>query len=81
LLPHSGVSHIVVTSVDGDDLDDGGAGHFTRTITAIRSVVPGTTIEVLTPDFLHKAGALETVVAAKPDVFNPQSRNGSSPLC
>jgi lipoyl synthase len=65
-----GLSHIVVTSVDRDDLDDGGAGHFARTITAIRSAAPATTIEVLTPDFLHKKGALETVVAAKPDVFN-----------
>src|SRR5438067_2509568 len=65
-----GLSHIVVTSVDRDDLDDGGAGHFARTITAIRAAAPRTTIEVLTPDFLHKEGALETVVAAKPDVFN-----------
>src|SRR5690348_8035168 len=65
-----GLSHVVVTSVDRDDLDDGGAAHFARTITAIRTAAPGTTIEVLTPDFLHKDGALETVVAAKPDVFN-----------
>jgi len=65
-----GLSHVVVTSVDRDDLDDGGAEHFARTIGAIRAAAPGTTIEVLTPDFLHKAGALETVVAAKPDVFN-----------
>jgi lipoic acid synthetase len=65
-----GLSHIVVTSVDRDDLDDGGAGHFARTIRAIRAAAPNTTIEVLTPDFLRKAGALETVVAAKPDVFN-----------
>ena len=65
-----GLSHIVVTSVDRDDLDDGGAQHFAQTIGAIRSAAPGTTVEVLTPDFLHKAGALETVVAAKPDVFN-----------
>ena len=65
-----GLSHIVVTSVDRDDLGDGGAGHFARTISAIRHAAPGTTIEVLTPDFLHKDGALETVVAAKPDVFN-----------
>jgi len=65
-----GLSHIVVTSVDRDDLDDGGAGHFARTITAIRVAAPGTTIEVLTPDFLRKEGALETVIAAKPDVFN-----------
>jgi len=65
-----GLAHVVVTSVDRDDLDDGGAGHFARTITAIRAAAPGTTIEVLTPDFLRKEGALETVVAAKPDVFN-----------
>ncbi|MBV8132035.1 MAG: lipoyl synthase [Alphaproteobacteria bacterium] len=65
-----GLSHVVVTSVDRDDLDDGGAEHFARTISAIRGAAPGTTIEVLTPDFLHKAGALEVVVAAKPDVFN-----------
>jgi len=65
-----GLSHIVVTSVDRDDLDDGGAEHFARTITAIRRAAPATTIEVLTPDFLRKEGAIETVVAAKPDVFN-----------
>jgi lipoic acid synthetase len=65
-----GLAHIVVTSVDRDDLGDGGAGHFARTISAIRNAAPGTTIEVLTPDFLHKDGALQTVVAAKPDVFN-----------
>ena len=65
-----GLEHIVVTSVDRDDLDDGGAGHFARTIRAIRAQAPGTTIEVLTPDFLKKAGALETVVGARPDVFN-----------
>jgi len=65
-----GLSHIVVTSVDRDDLEDGGAGHFVRTIEAIRKRAPATTIEVLTPDFLHKPGAIEKVVAAKPDVFN-----------
>ena len=65
-----GLSHIVVTSVDRDDLADGGAQHFADTIRAIRTNAPGTTIEVLTPDFLRKDGALETVVAAKPDVFN-----------
>jgi lipoyl synthase len=65
-----GLSHIVVTSVDRDDLDDGGAEHFAQTITAIRALATGTTIEVLTPDFLHKPGALETVVEARPDVFN-----------
>src|SRR5882672_11888702 len=63
-----GLSHIVVTSVDRDDLEDGGAEHFARTITAIRGAAPATTIEVLTPDFLRKEGAIETVVAAKPDV-------------
>jgi lipoyl synthase len=65
-----GLSHVVVTSVDRDDLPDGGAEHFARTIQAIRARAPGTTIEVLTPDFLRKDGALEIVVAAKPDVFN-----------
>ncbi len=65
-----GLAHVVVTSVDRDDLADGGAAHFARTIAAIRKAAPGTTIEVLTPDFLRKPGALETVVAARPDVFN-----------
>src|SRR5580704_10283657 len=65
-----GLSHVVVTSVDRDDLDDGGAGHFAQTIAAIRAAASDTTIEVLTPDFLRKDGALETVVAARPDVFN-----------
>ena len=65
-----GLEHIVITSVDRDDLDDGGAGHFAATIAAIRARAPGTTIEVLTPDFLRKNGAIETVVAARPDVFN-----------
>lgn len=65
-----GLAHIVVTSVDRDDLDDGGAEHFAQTIRAIRERCPQTTIEVLTPDFLRKIGALEKVVAAKPDVFN-----------
>ena len=65
-----GLGHVVVTSVDRDDLADGGAAHFARTIAAIRRDAPNTTIEVLTPDFLRKAGALETVVAARPDVFN-----------
>ncbi|HEX3537145.1 MAG TPA: lipoyl synthase [Stellaceae bacterium] len=64
------LKHIVVTSVDRDDLDDGGAGHFARTIAAIRAAAPGTTIEVLVPDFLRKEGAIETVVAARPDVLN-----------
>ncbi|HEX3710432.1 MAG TPA: lipoyl synthase, partial [Pseudolabrys sp.] len=65
-----GLAHIVVTSVDRDDLADGGARHFADTIRAIRRVCPQTTIEVLTPDFLRKDGALELVVEAKPDVFN-----------
>ena len=65
-----GLAHVVITSVDRDDLDDGGAGHFVETIEAIRRKSPATTIEILTPDFLRKEGALETVVAAKPDVFN-----------
>ncbi len=62
--------HVVITSVDRDDLDDGGAGHFASVIDAIREATPGTTIEVLTPDFLRKDGALQTVVAARPDVYN-----------
>jgi lipoic acid synthetase len=65
-----GLSHIVVTSVDRDDLEDGGAGQFVRTIEAIRKAAPATTIEVLTPDFLRKEGAIEAVVAARPDVMN-----------
>ena len=65
-----GLHHIVVTSVDRDDLEDGGAGHFIATIRAIRQAAPQTTIEVLTPDFLNKAGAIEDVVDARPDVFN-----------
>jgi lipoyl synthase len=65
-----GLAHVVVTSVDRDDLADGGAEHFARTVRAIREQCPSTTIEILTPDFLRKDGALEVVVAAKPDVFN-----------
>jgi lipoic acid synthetase len=65
-----GLEHVVITSVDRDDLADGGAGHFAAVIRAIRERTPGTTIEVLTPDFLRKDGALEVVVEAKPDVFN-----------
>ena len=65
-----GLAHIVVTSVDRDDLADGGAQHFANTIRAIRERCPQTTIEVLTPDFLRKEGALEVVVTARPDVFN-----------
>ena len=66
----SGSSHVVITSVDRDDLDDGGAAHFAQVIRAIRAATPNTTIEVLTPDFLRKDGAVEIVVAARPDVFN-----------
>jgi lipoic acid synthetase len=65
-----GLAHVVITSVDRDDLADGGAEHFAQTIRAIRERCPSTTIEILTPDFLRKDGALEVVVAAKPDVFN-----------
>src|SRR5271165_79067 len=65
-----GLKHVVVTSVDRDDLDDGGAEHFAAVIRAIHAAAPGTTIEVLTPDFLRKPGAVEIVVAARPDVFN-----------
>jgi lipoyl synthase len=65
-----GLSHSVITSVDRDDLDDGGAEHFAKVIRAIRRRSPQTTIEVLTPDFLRKEGALEKVVEARPDVFN-----------
>jgi lipoic acid synthetase len=65
-----GLAHVVVTSVDRDDLPDGGAAHFAATIEAIRAAAPKTTIEVLTPDFLRKEGALAVVVAARPDVFN-----------
>jgi lipoic acid synthetase len=64
------LAYVVVTSVDRDDLADGGARHFARTIAAIRRAAPETTIEVLTPDFLRKEGALEAVIAARPDVFN-----------
>jgi lipoyl synthase len=65
-----GLSHIVITSVDRDDLEDGGAAHFAETIRRTRAAAPATTIEVLTPDFLRKPGAVETVVAARPDVYN-----------
>ena len=65
-----GLHHVVITSVDRDDLADGGAEHFAKVIRAIRVRSPDTTIEVLTPDFLRKEGALEIVVAARPDVFN-----------
>jgi lipoic acid synthetase len=65
-----GLRHVVITSVDRDDLPDGGAAHFARVIAAIRDAAPNTTIEILTPDFLRKPGALDIVVAARPDVFN-----------
>jgi lipoyl synthase len=64
------LSHVVITSVDRDDLDDGGARHFAQTIRAIRAHTPATTIEVLTPDFLRKDGAVEIVVEAGPDIYN-----------
>lgn len=65
-----GLEHVVITSVDRDDLPDGGAAHFARVIKRLREEAPNTTIEILTPDFLRKDGALEVVVEAKPDVFN-----------
>lgn len=65
-----GLKHVVITSVDRDDLADGGAQHFVEVIEAIRDASPDTTIEILTPDFLRKPGAIETVARAKPDVFN-----------
>ena len=65
-----GLKHVVITSVDRDDLADGGAEHFARVIRAIRHRSPGTNVEVLTPDFLRKDGAIEVVMAAMPDVFN-----------
>ena len=64
------LNHVVITSVDRDDLDDGGAKHFVNTIKDIKSLSPNTSIEILTPDFLRKDGALEKVIEAKPDVFN-----------
>jgi lipoic acid synthetase len=65
-----GLKHVVITSVDRDDLPDGGAEHFAKTIRAIRTLSPGTSVEVLTPDFLRKDGALDIVMDARPDVFN-----------
>jgi len=65
-----GLAHVVITSVDRDDLDDGGAAHFAEVIRCIRENAPETTIEILTPDFQRKDGAVETVAAARPDVFN-----------
>jgi len=65
-----GLKHVVITSVDRDDLADGGADHFARVIRAIHASSPGTSVEVLTPDFLRKDGAIKTVMEARPDVFN-----------
>jgi lipoyl synthase len=65
-----GLTHAVITSVDRDDLGDGGAAQFAAVISGIRAASPATTVEVLTPDFLRKEGALEQVIAARPDVFN-----------
>jgi len=65
-----GLRHVVVTSVDRDDLPDGGAGHFVRSIAAIRGAAPATTVEVLTPDFRRKPGAVDAVAGARPDVYN-----------
>lgn len=65
-----GLEHVVITSVDRDDLDDGGAKQFARCIQCIRATSPATTIEVLTPDFRNKDGAEAAVIAARPDVFN-----------
>jgi lipoyl synthase len=64
------LAHVVITSVDRDDLSDGGATHFATTVRAIRARSPATTVEILTPDFLRKEGAVEAVMAAPPDVFN-----------
>src|SRR6202000_1795033 len=66
-----GLAHVVITSVDRDDLEDGGAAHFAETVRAIRRAAPAVTVEILTPDFLRKpASAAETVIDARPDVFN-----------
>ena len=65
-----GLKHMVITSVDRDDLSDGGAGHFAKCIQKVRATSPETTIEVLTPDFRNKVNALEKVIDAKPDVYN-----------
>ena len=65
-----GLKHVVVTSVDRDDLADGGAEHFVKTISEIHRLSPGTTVEILTPDFKGKAGSVDVVAQAKPDVFN-----------
>jgi lipoic acid synthetase len=69
-LAELGLEHVVVTSVDRDDLEDGGAGHFARTIAAIRAASPRTTIEILTPDFKNKPQAIDIILENKPDVYN-----------
>jgi len=65
-----GLAHVVITSVDRDDLEDGGAQHFADVVRAIRAKAPQTTIEILTPDFLRKDGAGDIVIDSSPDVFN-----------
>jgi lipoic acid synthetase len=65
-----GLKHVVITSVDRDDLADGGADHFAKVVRAIHAQSPGTSVEILTPDFLRKDGAIETVMESAPDVFN-----------
>jgi len=65
-----GLAHVVITSVDRDDLADGGAAHFAAVVRAIRAATPATTIEILTPDFLRKPGADAIVIDSRPDVFN-----------
>ena len=65
-----GLAHVVVTSVDRDDLPDGGAAHFVACMDALRERSPATTLEILTPDFRRKQGALETVLSGRPDVCN-----------
>jgi lipoic acid synthetase len=65
-----GLKHVVITSVDRDDLADGGAAHFAQVVRAIRQASPQTTVEILTPDFMRKDGAAEVVIESKPDVFN-----------
>lgn len=65
-----GLKHLVITSVDRDDLEDGGAAHFVNVIKAVRAAAPNTSIEILTPDFRNKPNALEKIAADPPDVFN-----------
>ncbi len=75
-----GLKHVVITSVDRDDLADGGAEHFARTIRAIRRLSPGTSVEVLTPDFLRKDGALDVVMGRAARRVQPQSRDRAAAL-